>query len=704
MFSNVIHNLMIFRTAKSFYKSLGKLSNTEQKQVKLTVFDLQADPAHPGHKFHRLTNAADPDFWSVRVNRDLRLIVHKRGESLLVVHVDHHDDAYAWAERRRIEVHPRTRSLQIVELHERRELASLPTEISHEAVASHRSERFLPPLFKALSRDDLLDVGVPEDWTEDVLEASEDRFFELAEHLPEEAAEALLTYAATGMLDKPEPIPVGVDPFEHPDAQRRFRVMEDREVLERALNAPWEEWSIFLHPAQRRFAEQAHRGPARVTGSAGTGKTVVALHRAVNLARTGENMRVLLTTFSRALASSLKLKLSRLNADGDGAPGRIHVETLEQLAYRLHSERFGQPNIASAAQIRAALKHGADAVDPEAFTPGFLEREWSDVVDAWSLETWQAYRDVPRLGRKSRLGPRQREIAWAVFQQARSRLDARGLTTWSGVYARLADAMSSGASPFEHIVVDEAQDLSVPELRFLTAMAGDRPGGLFFAGDLGQRIFRPPFSWKQLGVDVRGRSATLKVNYRTSHQIRSRSDRLLPNAISDVDGEHSDRRGTVSVFNGPEPLIQIADDEADETARVADFIGRQVAAGLAAEEIGIFVRTSSLLMRARDAVNAAGFDATELDADTAPVSGQVSISTMHWAKGLEFRAVAVMACDDEVIPLQDRIEAITDQADLDEVYETERHLLYVACTRARDSLLVTGVDPASEFVDDLASL
>ncbi|MEQ8434084.1 MAG: 3'-5' exonuclease [Oceanicaulis sp.] len=698
---------MIFRTAKSFYKALARLSNAEAKQVKLTVFDLQADPAHPGHSFHKLDRAADPDFWSVRVNRDLRLIVHKKGESLLVVHVDHHDAAYAWAERRRIAVHPRTRALQIVELHERRETVDAAPSAGEAPavalkVASEPRDRFLPPLFKALSRDDLLDVGVPEDWIEDVLEASEDRFLDLADHLPEEAAEALFAYAATGRLEKPEPVPAETDPFEHPDALRRFRTMEDRDVLERALDAPWEQWSVFLHPAQKRFAEATHRGPARVTGSAGTGKTVVALHRAVNLARANPDARVLLTTFSPGLAAALKLKLSRLCGAETDLSRRIQVETLEQLAYRLHTERFGQPNIASPSQVRAALKHAAEAEAPDAFTLAFLEAEWTNVVDAWCLQSWEAYHDVPRLGRKARLGPKQRETAWAIFERARARLAERGLTTWPAVFARLADACAGRQAPFDHVVVDEAQDLSVPELKFLAALSGTRRDGLFFTGDLGQRIFRPPFSWRRLGVDVRGRSATLRVNYRTSHQIRSRADRLLPDAVRDVDGEESDRRGTVSVFNGPEPLVEIADDEADEIARVAAFITAQVEGGVAPEEIALFVRTAPLLGRARAAAKAAGYETVELDAQTAPVAGRISIATMHWAKGMEFRAVAVMACDDEVVPLQERIETIADQADLDEVYETERHLLYVACTRARDALLVTGVDPASEFVDDLA--
>jgi superfamily I DNA/RNA helicase len=232
-------------------------------------------------------------------------------------------------------------------------------------------------------------------------------------------------------------------------------------------------------------------------------------------------------------------------------------------------------------------------------------------------------------------------------------------------------------------------------------LGGERPDALFFAGDLGQRIFQPPFSWKSLGVDVRGRSRTLRVNYRTSHQIRSQADRLLPPELADVDGIEEDRRGTVSVFNGPAPSIHVFDSEGDEAEAVAVWLSERQDEGLQPHEIGVFVRSAEQLPRARAAVEAAGLKTLELQNSFETRADHVSICTMHLAKGLEFRAVVVMACDDEVVPLQERIEAVADDSDLEEVYNTERHLLYVACTRARDHLLVTSVDPASEFLDDL---
>jgi superfamily I DNA/RNA helicase len=283
----------------------------------------------------------------------------------------------------------------------------------------------------------------------------------------------------------------------------------------------------------------------------------------------------------------------------------------------------------------------------------------------------------------------------------RAGLAERKAVTWPDLFGRVTAHFAGNKSPFDFVVVDEAQDVGVAELRFLASLGANRADGLFFAGDLGQRIFQQPFSWRSLGVDVRGRSFTLRINYRTSHQIRVQADRLLPSMVSDVDGNAEDRRGTVSVFNGPAPTIETFDDPEQESEAVGKWIAARIVNGVQPQEIGVFVRSARELRRARNAVKQAGVQATELSDRIEVTPGKLSIGAMHLAKGLEFRAVAVMACDDEIIPSQERIENVADDADLEEVYDSERHLLYVACTRARDQLMVTGVKPASEFLNDL---
>jgi superfamily I DNA/RNA helicase len=480
--------------------------------------------------------------------------------------------------------------------------------------------------------------------------------------------------------------------------------MNDVEELERALDYPWEKWTIFLHPAQQQLVERDFGGPARVSGSAGTGKTIVALHRAVYLARKHPESRVLLTTFSEPLANALRTKLFRLIGSEPRLGERLDVHSLDAIGQRLYTLHFGRPKTTSREAIRALLTEASSKVAEHKFSLSFLQAEWEQIVDTWQLDSWESYRDVVRLGRKTRLSEQQRKLLWAIFAQVRSRLHDDKLVTTAEMFGKLAAKLAGKSQlPFDFCVVDEAQDINVPQLRFLAALSGGKPNTLFFAGDLGQRIFQLPFSWKSLGVDIRGRSRTLKINYRTSHQIRMQADRLLAPELADVDGIKEERRGTISVFNGPAPVIETLANQEEEIKTVSNWLQERTAEGLAPHEIGVFVRSEAELDRVGSAVKQAGLVGKLLDEKVETAAGHVSISTMHLAKGMEFRAVVVMACDDEVLPLQSRIEAVADTADLEEVYNTERHLLYVACTRARDHLLVTSVAPASEFLDDLSN-
>jgi len=687
----------MFLIADTFTDSLARLTADEQKSVKTTAFDLQTNPKQPGLQFHKLDRAKDPRFSSVRGSRDLRLIVHRTDDALLLCYAGHHDDAYDWAERRKIEIHPKTGAAQIVVVRETVQEITVPKYVGVPLPASPR-----PKLFAGISDDELLGFGVPTEWLNDVRGATEDTYLALSDHLPREAAEALLELATGG---KPEPSPraiAGVDPFEHPDAMRRFRVMHDVEELAHAMEFPWEKWTIFLHPAQHALVERRFNGPARVAGSAGTGKTIVALHRAVSLARANSDSRVLLATFSELLANALRTKLHRLISNEPLLGERIEVHSLDSIGRRLYELNVGRIALATRDELKGMLRDAAVRARDGSFSPQFLFSEWQDVVDAWQLDSWESYRDVVRLGRKTRLPEKQRASLWTIFDDVRNALHDRGEVTVPQMYAELASTLKKkGRAPFDYVVIDEAQDLSVAQLRFLASFVGINENALFFAGDLGQRIFQQPFSWKALGVDVSGRSFRLKINYRMSHQIRSQADRLLNPELSDVDGIVEKRNGTISTFNGDPPEVVIASSMEEEIETVAAWIGHRSSAGVVPHEIGLFVRSDAELDRARAAAERAGLQCNVLDERVKTASGRVSIGTMHLAKGLEFRSVAVMACDDEVLPLQERIESVGDDGDLAEVYATERHLLYAACTRARDHLLVTGVDPASEFLDDL---
>jgi hypothetical protein len=687
---------MEFRIADTFTDSLGRLTGDEQKSAKMAAFDLQLNPAQPGLSFHKLDKAKDKNFWSIRVTSDLRMIVHRTGNSLLLCYVGHHDDAYHWAERRRLETHPKTGAAQLVEIRERVQEITVPKYIEEERPATR------PKAFHNISEGTLLSYGVPLEWVPEVLNATEDELLEIAGHLPAEAAEALLNLATGIRPPLPEPVAPGTNPFEHPDAMRRFRVMSNVEELALALNYPWERWAVFLHPEQRKLVEKDFNGPARVSGTAGTGKTIVALHRAAHLARTHRDARILLTTFSVPLANALQAKLRLLLSNEPRLGERIEVYSMDAIGRRLYELNIGKLKIATEAQIVELLRQASKNAGEHKFSLRFLTTEWKQIVDSWQLDSWEEYRDVNRLGRKTRLREEQRKLLWTIFEAVRAGLREQGLITAAGMFNVLARHYAKGAAPpFDFTVVDEAQDIGIAQVRFLASMAGERANGLFFAGDLGQRIFQQPFSWKAAGADVRGRSTTLKINYRTSHQIRFQADRLLDPQIADVDGNVESRKGAVSLFNGPKPAIKTFASEQKETEGVAEWLRELTQKGLQPQEIALFVRSAAQITRATKAAELAAIKYRVLDEHVEVAPGFMPVCTMHLAKGLEFRAVVVMACDDEVIPLQERIEAVADESDLEDVYSTERQLLYVACTRARDHLLVTSTEPPSEFLEDM---
>jgi mRNA-degrading endonuclease RelE of RelBE toxin-antitoxin system len=368
---------MEFRIADTFTDSLAKLTGEEQKAAKMAAFDLQLNPAHPSLQFHKLDKAKDHNFCSIRVSRDLRIIVHRTGTSLLLCYVHHHDEAYQWAERRRLETHPKTGAAQLVEVRERVQEITVPKYVEEERPAPKRR------VFHNISEGTLLTYGVPPEWVPEVLNATEDDLLEIAGHLPMEAAEALLNLATGISPPVPEQVPPGGDPFEHPDALRRFRVMKNIEELALALDYPWERWAVFLHPEQRKLVEKNFNGPAKVAGTAGTGKTIVALHRAAHLARTSPQSRVLLTTFSEPLANSLRAKLRLLISSEPRLGERIEVYSMNAIGLRLYELNIAKPHLASSAVVCDLLQQASQSAGDHKFSLRFLTNEWEQVVDGW---------------------------------------------------------------------------------------------------------------------------------------------------------------------------------------------------------------------------------------------------------------------------------------------------------------------------------
>lgn len=671
--------------ADSLLDSLADLEKDERLRVLDFIGELRRGPKSTGMSLERISRTKN--LWSGRITQELRAILYRDGDTVAVLHAGHHDPAYRWAERRDIGRHPVTGAFQIVET----------VETVREVERQILTEPAAPPLFAAHDDPYLLSLGVPATWVPALRKITDaDQLLAFTEHLPPDVTDRLLRLA-DGELVAP-PLPISADrPLAEGTDSRRFFVLEDDDLLRAALDAPLDRWIAFLHPTQHRLVSATFTGPAKVSGSAGTGKTVVALHRARHLARQGK--RVLLTTYVRTLAANLERNLRLLCTDEERQ--RITVSTVHSQALALARRVIPRLQPASDERIHEILAELAPTHAP-GFDLDFIEAEWKGVIQPQGLTTWPEYRAAKRTGRGRALTVRERKVLSDLFDQLRQRLRAEARLDWPAICAKATELLHHPDTPqlFDAVLVDEVQDLSVPELRLLAALAAPSPGDLVLFGDTGQRIYAGGVSLAALGIDVRGRATVLRINYRTTEQIRRAADRILGLESDDMDGGTESRAGTRSILRGPVPtLAGYPDPKAEHTAAV-DQLQRWLASGLRPEAIAVFARTKREVDAFARACKAAALPIHILGDDDTATPSAIALGTMHRAKGLEFKAVLVLACTDKLLPFH-LVAQSSDPQDREHAIDNERRLLYVAMTRARDELRLTWHRDLSPFLAPL---
>ena len=703
-----------FSICVSYHDSIRKLNNNEQKLIKQASFDFMTNPKKPGFSFERIMKSKDKNFWAFRAGIDLRVIVHRLGNDIRFMYVDHHDKALNWPKERRVSEHPITKSLQNYDAVDDsfvnlivKENDTISTQQPPEPVIKKENDN---QIFNEIKNDILLQIGIPEEWVLNVKNITEDKLDELLSKLPEEASEALQDIY---LGEKPEKFikkHTTNDVYLHPDTQRRFLKINDVNQFNKFFDQPWENWMVFLHPEQRDASEKNRNGSAKVSGSAGTGKTVVALHRALNLAKQETTNKILLMSYSKTLSNDLDIKLKLLFENDRNKLLKVKVSTLNKEAYYYYREahfyfyktRKDFDNIASDIQIKNFISVACKELQINDFDQKFLFSEWNQIIDAWDMQEFSEYKNIQRLGRGLQLGSIQRLKIWNIFSSLREMMKAKNLQTWNSVFGLVARYFEKNpVKPYSNIIVDEAQDLGPIGLKFIRSLVEKKQNDLFFSGDLGQQIYEKPFSWLSAGVDIRGRSNHLKINYRTSKQIYSLTSLLLPDTIEDVDGNEEERKGVLSVFEGPKPLINFFQNADEEKKELSNWLAELINNGVNHEEIAILCRSRNQFNAAKNICDQMQIPNLEIKPNSSFQKGCVSIMTMHRSKGLEFRAVVIFSCNNDVLPFPRAVQDAEDEQEKKQIIKTEEYILYVACTRAREHLWLSSSSKPSEFIEYL---
>lgn len=678
----------------SFLKSMFALPDHIMKKVRETITKFQHDPTSPGLNYEKIQGAKDKRLRSIRVDRDYRGIVLKseKGDAYILLWVDKHDAAYDWAERRSTSVHPLSGAIQIVEVLENE--AAAP-EVTTESPSPSPEQ---PDIFSSFSDADLRQLGATDEVVPLIRSIKDEPALEnYQRRFTPQVYEALFMLACGESYDsvlEEMGIETGkeyaIDDFKTALAldsnKQHFAAITDDAALEAILNEPLAFWRVFLHPSQRKLVQAQFNGPARVLGGAGTGKTVVAMHRAKHLAsQCAENERILFTTFTKSLIHDIQKNLTKICTYDELR--KIEVVHLDKWVDNFLRNKGYKHQIAydeRHPQRKKLWSQAMEAAPDGNFSADFLREEWEKVIQYHDVTDFAHYAALPRPGRQGRISRIQRKSIWPVFEEYRTLLDENQIWEPADMFRAARTILTTDGSNagFKHIIVDEIQDFHPQAFRLFRAMipADQFPrNDLFLVGDGHQNIYGHHIVLGHLGIDIRGRGRRLKLNYRTPEETRRWAVSILHDQdINDLDGGKDSNKGYHSSMSGPEPVFVKCHSFDEEVNYIANWF-KEIRDANPGHVSCIAVRTNNEREQLAKALTQAGCKIHEITSDTTDSDDSTSlrITTMHRIKGLEFDHVCLSDCDPEQLS---SLEAGRQS--------TERCLLHVAATRTKNSLLI----------------
>ena len=691
-----------------YFESLLKLTPNEQSQATKAVMQFQQNPQHGGLHYEKLTAIKDSKLHSIRANQDVRIILAavEKEDLYLMLYADHHHPAYAWATKRKVEVNPNTGSLQVFQV----EKASL------EPAQPEYSAQEQSGLFDAIRDRQLLQLGVPEDVLPLVrsmkIEADLDTA-RINEQIPLDAHDGLYMIMAGATFEEAysetvPTVPESVDTEDfgaalaRPESLGHFAVAENEEALQAVLNQSIEKWRVFLHPTQRRLANGKKNGAVRVLGGAGTGKTVVAMHRAKWLADhvAKEGKQILFTTFTKNLAADIRQNLSKICSSETLA--RIEVINLDAWVVSfLKKQGYDYGLLMDSREETRLWKEAYSEKPADAdLSMAFFQEEWAKVIQPQSVTSVDEYKRASRIGRGTRLNRQQRVDIWPVFERYRHLLASNHLKEADDAYRDARSLIENDPRMRPNlcsVIVDEAQDMGTQAFKLIRTLVPEGANDIFIVGDGHQRIYgKNKVVLGHCGIDIRGRSARLKVNYRTTDETRKLAVSILEGVmVDDLDGEEDNQRFYHSLLHGPTPTVRCFEIPDEQAEQILAAIKQQQ---LEPEACCVIARTRKEVEAIKAILEDHGQLCHQLDGrSTQTPEGAINLATMHRVKGLEFDAVFLASMNQGLVPFNYIVNAAADAVTRRQRENEERALVYVSLTRARKLAYVFGYGAMSPW-------
>ena len=711
-----------------FQDSYDSLDGSVRSRVLSFMVKLQQDPDATGLDFKIPKLAKTKHVRTARVTDNYRAVLIAAGEdsetsTLYLVAVKKHDDAYEYASKLTLQVNPKTGAAELFD-------SLALDEAVDKARQVQQSTDTVKPLMPAkVSQKDLERFGVESEIAEQLKKVSdEDTLESIVTALPSSQGSAVLDLVYGKSPDEvwadlvvDEPGEVDVDDLsaalQRPLSRLSFTSFdgENEDELRAVLEGDFAKWRVWLHPLQRKLAtHKGWNGPFRVTGGAGTGKTVTAIHRARFLARQLDSQeaatKVLFTTFTKNLARTIESQLKQLA--GPKVLDRVDVVNIDALARRVvtasDAGRIAVANtkfVSSDSSEVRELWSSAALVATGTWDATFLADEWSQVVLGNAIVDEAGYLRVPRSGRSQRLSRPQRADVWKVIEQFESLMRSQGLMTFTQLASQAAATLLSDSTlrdqlGYRHVVVDEAQDLHPAHWKLLRALVPADSDDMFIVGDAHQRIYGRPAPLSRFGIETRGRSRRLTINYRTSKEILQWCLGVADTEVDDLDLAGDTLAGARSVFGGPAPEVLVRKNIGDENKGLSVQVQKWFGEGFNLSDIAVFALDKDSVKDLAESLQSSGIQSVIVtDRSDEDKSGDaVRVMTMHRAKGLEFRAVAMCRLGEGEFPpfyvkRLTGVDRVQGELKL-------RRILYVAGSRAREQLVLFGIGKISEIVGE----